>query len=91
MVPITYAIADDAQTVKCRHHFGSEGERVSDRRRKRITRELSSLGFHRFFAGGCGSPLYQRNDARPGDLFVFASALWTGILREPANRISCSA
>jgi hypothetical protein len=28
-------------------------------------RESSSLGFHRFFVGGWGSPLYQRNDAVP--------------------------
>jgi hypothetical protein len=46
--------------------------------------------FIAFFAGACESPLYQRNDAVPAT-FSSSPRRWTGILGEPANRISCSA
>jgi hypothetical protein len=70
--PVTYC-----HCWRCRKHSGSSfgttaGIRAGDLRfvlgEELLSSWESSPGFHRYFAGCCGSPIYKRNDAAPGIL-----------------------
>jgi hypothetical protein len=67
--PITYC-----HCWRCRKHSGSSfgttaGVKASEflvvAGSELLASWESSPGFHRFFAGCCGSPIYKRNDAAP--------------------------
>jgi hypothetical protein len=47
----------------------------------------SSAGVHRYFCGGCGSPLYSRRDFMPGLLRLRVGTLDTPLQISPAMHI----